>query len=233
MLGVSRCDRCSSSSDHRLAELGTKVEALAAAEIPTYRTWRAIAVGSLPAKPGTSSDPEREVWHRGAMRRQARLAEQERAAAIGRHRLARDRKAFEVQRQALAEERAAFMAEQAQLREDVVAGVRRDRATLLEEVGELERRRRAALAMLPPHLGARGPAAIVRAISSSRIVATPEERAELAKMRSRLQERGTTLDHVAVVAGVTRAMVSHYFAGRTRSRRVFAVVQRLAAGLHE
>ena len=138
-----------------IVALVPKIEALCANTIPTYREWCEVAHGvvSPRAEPALPSEEIRRQWHRQAMRRQAQLAEHERTLALKRHQLVQAREALDlelasIERQA-EERRAQLAAERATLREDVIASIERDRAALLEEVGVLERRRRAALAFLP------------------------------------------------------------------------------------
>jgi hypothetical protein len=212
-----------------------KVLAMTAVEIPSYRTWRSMMRCEAPANEHPESQPDAEtleVWHQAMSRRQERLAEQERAQAIAHHRLARDREAFDAQQRAWADEvagsRDALVAERAQLREEVVAGVQRDYADLLREVGELEARRRGALAMLA---AGRPPLAALpsRTTSARGSVVSEEERSALVEVRIRLRERGITFDRIATEAGVTRPMVSHCFAGRAKSQRVVETAKRLLA----
>jgi len=185
-----------------------RVEALAAVTIPTYREWRAVARGIIarPAVP-TPSAEEQRLWHQHAMRREARLAEQERRLSLARQTMAAERATTQ---QALDEARAALEAERAALREDVIAGVARDRAALLEEVGELERRRRGALALLP---GAWPPTSRPDPMSRSFGVAAAHP-----ALASRLRELGIIQARVAELAGVSRASVSNVLSGRSRVR---------------
>ena len=219
-----------------IAKSATQVVAMTAIEIPTYREWRAMVrcepVRDDAVEPALSIETL-EAWHQAMMRRQASLAERERLVAVGHHRLIRDREAFETQQRTSAEElardREALVGERAQLREEVVAGVRRDHAELLREVGELEARRRGALAMLPD---LSPPSPHRRPSTSGRgLVVTEQERRTLADLRNRLVEAGITFDRVAAEAGVTRPMVSHCFAGRAKSQRVVETAKRLLGGV--
>ncbi|MDO8475041.1 MAG: hypothetical protein Q7W02_02400 [Candidatus Rokubacteria bacterium] len=193
------------------------VEALAGVTIPTYREWRLIARGIIarPAVPGPSVGEQR-LWHQHAMRREARLAEQERLLRLARQTIASAQGALEAERaatkQAVDESHATLEAERAALREDVIAGVARDRAELLEEVGELERRRRAALALLP---GGWPPPA--RPDPMSRALRAVAAHPALA---SRLRELGITQAQIAQLAGFSRASVCHVLAGRQKNERV-------------
>lgn len=53
-------------------------------------------------------------------------------------------------------------------------------------------------------------------------------RQEGQELRRRLEAAGVTQDTVAQAAGVTRSLVSHVLAGRSKSRNVAETVERLA-----
>ncbi len=194
--------------DAEIVAFVPQVEALAAVTMPSYREWRAVAQGIIarPAVPAPSVEEQR-LWHQHAMRREAHLAEQERRLSLARQTMAAERAATQ---QALDEARVALEAERAALREDVIAGVARDRAALLEEVGELERRRRGALALLP---GAWPPTARPDPMSRSLHVAAAHP-----ALASRLRELGIIHARVAELAGVSRASVSNVLTGQPRVR---------------
>jgi hypothetical protein len=223
-----------------IEKAATQVEQLTAVEIPTYRAWRAMMAGLISAPTPNQEAPappteELRACHQALMRRHDRLAEQERLAALERALVIRDREAFEEEREAFEEkkqasaeeldrQRAALESERGALREDLVAGVKRDHAELLAEVGELERRRRAALAMLPgpwsPDFHRVGGAAV----SSSPIVTPPR-----LDLRERMDVLGITLARVARTVGCTSPNVSKVLSGRSKSRRVIEGVEALIA----
>lgn len=167
---------------------------------------------------------ERRLWHQHAMRREARLAEQERLLSLARQTIASAQGALEAERaatkQAVDEDRAALEAERAALREDVIAGIARDRAELLEEVGALERRRRGARALLP---GAWPPKARPDPMSRSRVaVGHPA-------LSARLRELGIIQARVAELAGLSRASVSLVLSGRANNERILQAARALIA----
>jgi hypothetical protein len=199
------------------------VEALAAITIPTYREWCAVAQGVI--SPRTVELPSEEIrreWHREAMHRQQQLAEQERTLALQRHQLIRDREAFETEQAAvnsdLEEACAQLATERATLRADVIAAVERDRAELLQEVGELERRRRAALAMLP---GPWPPSERPSTLASGKPPLGPHP------LKAPLVAAGITQEQIARAAGVSRSAVCKLLAGRAASRRIVKAAERL------
>jgi hypothetical protein len=202
--------------EKQILALVPDVEALTAITIPTYREWCAVAQGVIsPRTVELPSEELRREWHREAMHRQEQLAGQERTLALQRHQLIRDREAFETEQAAvnsdLEEARAQLATERAALRADVIAAVERDRAELLQEVGELERRRRAALALLP---GPWPPAErrARRAPANDRPTPHP--------LKSQLAAAGITQTQVAAAALVSNASVCHVLAGRAVSRRI-------------
>src|SRR5262249_42669111 len=153
--------------------------------------------------------------------REQRLAERERELAEQIHRFRPEREAFDAERQAGLEEirvaREALTTERGQLRQDVVAGVQRDHAELLREIGELEIRRRTALAMLT---------GLVRTPRESPGPPAPRPPARR-DLVERLQTRGITMASVAAAAGCTVSNVSGVLSGRTRSSRVIQVAEAL------
>jgi hypothetical protein len=211
-----------------------KIEALTAVEIPSYRVWCAIAGGRLPAKPGASSGPDPaaalEAWHRWAMRREARLAEQEGELAVQRHRLHRDLEAFEERQRAevaqMEGDRAALATERARLRDDVVAGVQRDHAELLREVGELEARRRGALAVVAGSWPG-GRDQVIGTAAAERLVAerTGEQGDELLARARALGWRGQ--NELARRAGKTPGHVSRVPARPGKGGPTWAALERV------
>jgi hypothetical protein len=198
--------------DDQISGFATEIEALQAVPIPTYREWCAIARGSR--RPlGKVGEAER-AWARRAMRREQELAALDRDLAIRRHQL-------DVATEALARDRAQLDADRKTLRESVVAGVQRDHAELLREVGDLEARRRAALAMLPGPWPPPDP---------QPIAAHPRPHAvgvAYQSLAARLRDRGITHQRVAEEAGVGRSLVSHVLAGRAQSQNVVDAAERL------
>ena len=174
---------------------------------------------------------ELRACHQALMRRHERLAEQERLSALDRARLLRDREAFEEEQAAFegekhtrgeefARQRATFESERADLREDVIAGVKRDHAELLSEVAELERRRRAALAMLPgpwppqEHQHSQWPShPIISTIPTA--------------LKDRLRALGISQAQVAEAAGCSPTNVSHVMSGRAKSAAVIKAAETL------
>jgi transcriptional regulator with XRE-family HTH domain len=206
--------------EQRIAGLIPEIEQLLAVPIPTYREWCAIARGVVLGSRPPAGRPSEDLgaWHRRAMQREQRLAKFDRELAVQRHQLNVDQAALEERVAALEQQRAT-------LRDDVVAGVERDRADLLREVGELEARRRAALAMLPgpwPPPSVRRPRAkaVSRPVSRSYY---PQQQ----DLKALLKEHGITQATLAGYAGVTRTMVVNLLAGRTASARVQEAAQRL------
>ena len=190
--------------DRLLSELGLKIDALMSHSIPTYREWCAIARGTIAGNRAPVDKRLREEWHRRAVAREARLVDLDHELAIKRQQLMTDRAAFQVQQTELATARAALDQERAQLREEVVAGVERDRDDLLREVGALEMRRRAALALLrepntPPRRGRVG-------------VGYPA-------LAARLRQLQIPHRKIATVAACSRAMVAHVLTGKAGIRR--------------
>jgi transcriptional regulator with XRE-family HTH domain len=240
--GTLACKRSNLKTYERwIAQAASEIEPLMAVEIPTYRAWRAMMAGLIVARSVRHEAPpateELRACHQALMRRHERLAGQERLLALERARLIGDRGAFE-ERQRMAEakllqDRETLESERGQLREDVLAGVKRDHAELLAEVGELERRRRAALAMLP---GPWAPdhrinAAPGRASSPGAgeskcdnnpepIVATPRT-----DLLERMRALGISQRQLAAAAGIGASNVSRALAGRTKSARVLEAAE--------
>jgi hypothetical protein len=228
--------------EQAIAKNAEKVAGMTAVEIPTYRGWRRMLGGGLTAVQSAGGHAptaeDLEPVHQALMRREQRLTEHERALAIERHRLALEREALESQQRDHAEQlrqaHAALAEERARLRDDVVAGVERDHAGLLEAVGELEHRRRAALAMLPgpwppvehggrPH----GRSTQPRPDENSRLA--DERRRQMEALRRQLAAVGISLTHVASAASVGLSNVSAVFAGRTVSANVVTTAEWLLA----
>lgn len=219
--------------DQLIDDLATKIAPLVAVEIPTYRAWRALLFGLVPPHAveepeAPPADEEWRAWHQAAIRRQERLAEQERALVIAQQQLRREREAFAAQaeatRQELAGIRTALDGERAVLRADLAAGVRRDHGELLREVGELERRRRAALAFLEPYSSApEATRQLLRLAPTLR-----REQPEWARvLKRRLRDAGITQNRIAQEAGVTAPTVCRVLSGRTKSRRILTTAEHL------
>lgn len=225
--------------EKRLAELEPRVEAVMAVEIPTYRAWRAMIAAIAPAPrsalPGPSLE-NLEAWHRNAMRREERLAEQERALILARHRLRQEQAALQAERAAIEADAATVADSRAELRADVVAEVRRDHEALLREVAALERRRRAALAFLPAESApnaARDGADIsssatgVRSPAPVRVATTATPPTEVQALREDLAAHDITQADVARAAGTGASSVCQFFAGRMKSASIAATARRL------
>jgi len=194
-----------------IAGLVLEIEKLLGVPIPSYREWCAIAQGVvLGSRPAAAQPSEGlRVWHRRAMQREQRLAKLDRELALQRHQLNVGQATLEERHRVVDEKLAALEQERVQLRDDVVAGVERDRADLLREVGELESRRRAALAMLPGPW----PPSVRKPLgrAASRSVAVAPGHPELA---ARLRDLGISQFRVAELAGCSRSKVCFVLAGR-------------------
>ncbi len=208
--------------EERIVELIPEIEKLSAVPIPTYREWGAIArgvvLGSRPVAEPPSDDLRRD-WHRQAMRREAALAVRERALVLERHALIADRAEQRPALEALERDRAEVAEQRVSLRRDVIAGIEHDRAALLEEVGELERRRRAALAALPgPWPPAEAPKAAAAPSGEPRLLLAPPRH----ELRERLRERGITLTQIAARANCSVSSVSSVLSGRQKNDRLLS-----------
>jgi hypothetical protein len=236
-----------------ITEAAARVEKLVAVPIPSYKEWCGIAGSPRPA-PAAEAWPSEEhlrAWYRHVGQREQDLARRAREAALERHQLIADRQASEERQRIaaaqLAEDRAELERQRATLRDDVIAGIERDRGELLQEVGELERRRRAALAMLPGPWppATRKPRRRVRAAVRPKpracaagqleVEARRVERAATAQLtrrvarglRRRLLTAGISQARVARAAGVGISGVNDVFAGRSVSLDIVAAAERL------
>jgi transcriptional regulator with XRE-family HTH domain len=214
-----------------LAEAAGKIQPLVAVEIPTYQAWRAMMSGLLASSTAPDDIPfsadDLRASHQVLMRRHERLSELERTLVLQHARLLRDQADVEERQQALKENQRATEAEirmardgleqeRTQLREDVIAGVQRDHAELLSEVGDLERRRRAALAMLPPETPR---FKLAPRIAPATAPASP--------LKDRLAALGITQARIAKAANCSASNVSKVVSGRAPSRRVLAIAEAL------
>jgi hypothetical protein len=221
-----------------LADVARQVEQLVAVEIPTYRAWRAMMAGLIVARPASRDEddvppPATEALracHQALMRRHERLAEEERLLALERAHLIGDRGAFEgrqrVAEAKLLEDRETLESERAQLRDDVLAGVQRDQAALLAEVGELEQRRRQALAMLAglaPIPATAAPSPASAGVQTSPVTSSAGD------LRERLLWAGITQHQLATVTGRTDTHISRVLSGTSRSAYIVKAAEVLIA----
>ncbi len=231
--------------EYRIPEAVSKVEKLMVVPIPTYREWcglaQGVVVGRSAPPSATLSGEQLSVWHRRAVKREEDLAERARELALQRHQFVREQEALDAERvvfdREVEEGRKALEQERVQLRDDVLTSIERDRAELLQEIRDLDHRRRAALAMLgdpwPPQ--ERRPYAPLPRVMALPSPGEPAGRPLVAKPQPELSARlvalGITHARVAELAGCSRAKVSFILTGRVRkhSPQVLEAAQRLIA----
>jgi hypothetical protein len=200
-------------ADQDIDDLVPKIEALMAVPVPTYREWCALARGVvLGSSPGAASEEDLREWTRQSMRREGELARREHDVVLARHANLVDRETFERE---LAADREALEQERSSLRDDVIAEIQRDRAALLDEIGDLERRRRALLAMMPR--------------PSAKMMTGAEPLPGGLPLKMLLRAAGISQGDVARAAGVKRSVVCRMLGGHRNMPRVREIAERLLA----